>query len=62
MKKNNNKKKARQRYITPKIVDTFSEQELLKKVHAYQSADNWSDNIDWKDIGPGPWTWQVQSK
>lgn len=36
MKRNNNKKKTKQRYIAPKIIDTFSEEQLLKNVTAHQ--------------------------
>ena len=53
MKRNNNKKKTKQRYITPKIVDTFSEEQLLKNVIAHQ-RDDW-------DIFPPDRPWDVQS-
>lgn len=54
MRRNNNKKKTKQRYTTPKIMDTFSEDVLLKKVAGLQwrvsSPPGWKDGI-W-DVAP----------
>jgi len=57
MKKN--KKKTRQRYATPKIIDTFSEEELLKKVTGFQQRRwvNWWNKPGW-DNSP---TWDIMS-
>ena len=54
MKRNNNKKKTKQRYIAPKIVDTFSEEQLLKNVTAHQS-------VDWDIHPPVDPPWDIQS-